>query len=1055
MHRGRGAGMIGRGRGPGPGEDEVKAFVDRLVREERIAPHVRFRGLAQAEPPRHAAPAAWPPGARAALDALGIERLYTHQAEAIDRVAAGENVLLATPTASGKTLAYVLAYLARRAEDPEARAIFLYPLKALARDQLAAIRRMLAPLGLAPEEAAEVYDGDTPDSLRRRVRRKPPAVIVTNPDMLHLAILPWHDSWREFLGKLSLVVLDEAHVYRGIFGAHVHHVLRRLLRLARRAGARLRIVAGSATIGAPGEFIETLTGEPFTVIDRSGAPRSARHVVFLEPDMVSPYTVAVRALALAIEAGHRTIAFTKARRITELMHQWLARGWPRLAPRVASYRAGYLPEERREIERRLFGGELMGVISTSALEAGIDVGGLDACILVGYPGSLATAWQRIGRAGRQDRESLAVLVALPDALDRYVVRHPEQFFSGSFERVVLDPGNDAIADAHLVCAAAEAPLASADLEALGGDAAVRRAERLAAEGRLLRLDERDAYATLRRRPQREVSLRSTGTTWQLVEAGTGRTLGTLDDARAWFEGHPGAVYLHAGQTYVSRELDPDRHVIVLERDEVDHFTQVYARKETEILERLDTRPFGPGRLSHGRLRVTTFIEGYAKKRLFTQEEISRHPLEAPPQVLETTGAWLELPEELLAWLVAEGFDPAGSLHAVEHAEIGLFPLLAICDRWDLGGISYARHPQVGGPAIFVYDGVPGGVGLARTGFERAEELLARTLRLVTECPCEDGCPACIHSPKCGSGNRPLDKAGAAAVLRVALGEVELPREPAAGKAQVAAALARHRRGVHGGVRGGGPLPEGFLAEGDDGAPPRGAPGAARCAPTVERSPVERSHAGGGGSGEEGGPAVVLLEHEPWPEGLARPEELLHPEEGRWLFFDLETLRGAREVGGWGNIRDMGLALGVVLDGETGVFRTYFEDDAEELVEDLLAADRVVGFNVDRFDLTVLEAYVGRRVRQVRTLDLLAEVRSRLGFRLSLAHLAKETIGEGKSADGLQSLAWVAEGRLDLVEKYCRDDVRITAALWAHGRQEGYVVFRSKRTGQRARLPVAW
>jgi len=1044
----------------------VREFVDRLVREERIAPHVRFRGVAGAEPARHAEPRAWPPGAREALAALGVERLYVHQAEALDRVAAGENVLLATPTASGKTLAYLLAFLARRAEDPEARAIFLYPLKALARDQLAAIRRMLAPLGLAPGEAAEVYDGDTPDALRRKIRRKPPAVIVTNPDMLHLAILPWHDSWREFLGRLSLVVLDEAHVYRGIFGAHVHHVLRRLLRIARRAGARPRLVAGSATIGAPGEFIETLCGEPFAVVDRSGAPRSARHVVFLEPDMVSPYTVAVRALALAIEAGHRTIAFTRARRVTELMHQWLARGWPRLAPRVASYRAGYLPEERREIERRLFGGELAGVISTSALEAGIDVGGLDACILVGYPGSLATAWQRIGRAGRQDRESLAVLVALPDALDRYVVRHPEQFFSGSFERVVLDPGNDAIADAHLVCAAAEAPLAPADLAALGGEAAVRRAERLAAEGRLLRLDEREAYATLRRRPQREVSLRSTGTTWQLVEAGSGRTLGTLDDARAWFEGHPGAVYLHAGQTYVSRELDPDRHVIVLERDEVDHFTQVYARKETEILERFAERPLGPGRLAHGRLRVTTFIEGYAKKRLFTQEEISRHPLEAPPQVLETTGAWLELPEDLLAWLVAEGYDPAGSLHAVEHAEIGLFPLLAICDRWDLGGISYARHPRVGGPAIFVYDGVPGGVGLARTGYERAEELLERTLRLVTECPCEDGCPACIHSPKCGSGNRPLDKAGAAAVLRVALGEVELPRRPAAGKDEVAAALSRHRRGVHGGVRGGGPLPEGFLGPGEE-ATGRTAPGV-RVGPA--REPAARGGPPGGGPAAPPGtrspgaarastgaaaPAVVLLEDEPWPEGLARPAELLHPEEGRWLFFDLETLRGARDVGGWGNVREMGLALGVVLDGETGAFRTYFEEDAEELVEDLLAADRVVGFNVDRFDLAVLEAYAGDRVRRVRTLDLLSEVRARLGFRLSLAHLAKETIGEGKSADGLQSLAWVAEGRFDLVERYCRDDVRITAALWAHGRQEGYVVFRSKRTGQRARLPVAW
>ncbi len=456
----------------------MESFLASLVKDTRIGPYAVYRGVAPARPARWAEPAvAWPAGAREALDALGIDRLYAHQAEALELAVRGRNVLLATPTASGKTLAYLLAFLAARQRDPGARAIFLYPLKALARDQLAVVRRVLAPLGYSAAEAAEVYDGDTPEALRRRIRRAPPAVILTNPDMLHLGILPSHDTWGGFLAQLGLVVVDEAHVYRGIFGAHVHHTLRRLLRLARHHGAHPLVMAGSATIGEPQAFVETLTGEPFAAIRDSGAPAALRHVLFLDPRGESPYTIATRVVGEAVAAGHKTIAFTKARRITELMHQWLRQQRPELMPRIASYRSGYLPEERREIERRLFAGELTGVISTSALEAGIDVGGLDVCVLVGYPGSLANAWQRIGRTGRQDRESLAVLIALPDALDHYVTRHPEHFFSGEFERVVLDPENDSIADAHLEAAAAERSIDAADVIQLQGERGMERVQR--------------------------------------------------------------------------------------------------------------------------------------------------------------------------------------------------------------------------------------------------------------------------------------------------------------------------------------------------------------------------------------------------------------------------------------------------------------------------------------------------------------------------------------------------------------------------------------------------
>ena len=1005
----------------------MRSFVESLCREPKLARHVVYRGLAPGRPARAGEPSGWPRGGREATRSLGIEALYVHQSEALDGVFAGRNVLLATPTASGKTLAYLLAYLARRAEDSDATALFVYPLKALARDQLGTIRRFLGSLGLEPEQAAQIYDGDTPDAMRRKIRKRPPAVVVTNPDMLHLGILPSHETWAPFLGHLQLVVLDEAHTYRGIFGAHVHHVLRRLLRLARVHGSRPRIVAGSATIGAPGEFIGTLTGEPFQVIDDCGAPAAPRHVVFFAPISVSPYTLATRAFAKAVEDGHKTIAFTKARRITELMHRWLKEMSPELGGRVASYRAGYLPEERRQIESKLFSGSLDGVISTSALEAGIDVGGLDVCVLVGYPGSLATSWQRIGRTGRTDRESLAMLVALPDALDRYVVDHPQHFFSGEFERVVLDPANDVVADGHLLSAAAERSLDPRDVCDLGGALGERRVERLVDSGRLVQVHGEQRWFSMRKRPQREIPLRSAAKSYTLLRASDRRKLGTLDDSRAWFEGHPGAIYLHAGRSYRALDLSREDRCITLEPATVDYYTQVYARKETEILERVDERPLGPAGLVFGHLRVTTHIEGYGKRRLFGQEEISRHPLEAPPQVLETVGVWIELPVTLLGELVAEERHPAGSLHALEHAAIGLFPLLAICDRWDLGGISYAHHPQLDLPAVFVYDGWPGGVGLARTGYRRAEELLERTKKLLADCPCDDGCPSCVHSPKCGSGNTPLDKAGALVVLDVLDGSRTLPERPRASVEQVSAALSTHRAKAHAGVRGGGKLPEEFF---DSVAPQETGPAAA----------VEQD-------------AGALLSRG-WPDGLPLPSELLEASEGRWLFFDLETLRGADEVGGWSRIDAMGLALAVVMDGAEGTFRTYLESDVDRLVSDLEAADRVVGFNLDRFDLTVLSGYVGDRVKRIATLDLLKRIKSRIGFRLGLGHLAAETLGAEKSADGLQSLAWVKQGRFDLIERYCRDDVLLTAALWAHGRDRGYVLFKN-RQGLVGRIPARW
>jgi DEAD/DEAH box helicase domain-containing protein len=782
--------------------------------------------------------------------------------------------------------------------------------------------------------------------------------------------------------------LDELHVYRGVFGAHVHHILRRLMRLAALHGAHPRFIAASATIGRPGEFAESLLCAPFRVIDRSGAPAVGRDVVLVNPVTVSPYTAAVRVVAEAAREGARTIAFTKARRITELLHQWLLKEAPELKSKVAPYRAGYLPEERRAIEKKLFSGQLLAVLSTSALELGIDVGGLDVCVLVGYPGSRTSTWQRIGRVGREGRDALVVLIAMPDALDQYIVAHPDTLFDGAFERAVLDPWNPAVAGAHLVCAAAEEPITLPELASYGARGRVI-VDDLAATGRLARDERGDRWFSYRRRPQRDVNPRSAGAPFAILEADTGRLLGTIDALRVWFECHPGAIYLHAGQSYRIDELDVAHKRAIARAIRADYYTVVLGEKETEILERIEERtlpiPGGAVPVGFGRLKVTVRIREYKKKRLFGGEAMATHPLEVPPLTYETTGLWIEIPRVLPALLAGEGLHFMGGIHAAEHAAIGLFPLLAIADRGDVGGISYTTHPQIGGPAIFLYDGVPGGAGLAERAFAELTELLTRTRELIEACPCETGCPACIQSPRCGNGNKPLDKAAALTVLRVLLGELEVDLEHEPGIEAAPAPAPARPPGKHGITRG---------------------------------VPAEPSAA------------------------------------GHVLVFDLETQRSADEVGGWGFASKMGLALAVVYDVARDAYRTYYETDVDRLLLDLAFADRVVGFNIDRFDLAVLSGYTDRDLARIRTLDLLAEIHKSVGFRVSLNHLSEVNLGESKAGDGLQSLKWWKEGRIDLIEHYCRKDVEVTKRLWEMGRAQGFLLHRDKG-GRTLRIPAVW
>jgi DEAD/DEAH box helicase domain-containing protein len=935
-----------------------------------------------------------------AVAASGIGPLFTHQVEALDAFDAGNNVLVATPTASGKSLVFAVPALTAALEGEGATSLFLYPTKALAQDQLAGLNALASATGRLRPPRFAIYDGDTSDHLRRKIKEDPPDVLITNPDMLHAGILAYHHDWSGFLGRLRLVVLDELHVYRGVFGAHVHHIVRRLMRLAAMYGAKPRFIAASATIGRPGEFAATLLGAPFCVVDRSGAPAVGRDIVLVNPVTVSPYTAAVRVVAEAAREGARTIAFTKARRITELLHQWLVKEAPDLKRRIAPYRAGYLPEERREIERKLFSGELLAVLSTSALELGIDVGGLDVCVLVGYPGSRTSTWQRIGRVGREGNDALVVLIAMPDALDQYLVAHPDTLFDGAFERAVLDPWNPAVAGAHLVCAAAEEPITRREVGSFGarGDAIV---EDLTATGRLARDAGGERWLSYRRRPHRDVNPRSAGAPFAILEAGTGRLLGTIDAMRVWYECHPGAIYLHGGQSYRIDELDVPHKRAIARALRADYYTVVLGEKETEILERIEERslsiPGGAVPMGFGRLKVTVHIREYQKKRLFGGEAIATHPLEVPPLTYETTGLWIEIPRALPALFAASGLHFMGGIHAAEHAMIGLFPLLAIADRGDVGGISYTAHPQLHGPAIFLYDGVPGGAGLAERAFADVEVLLTKTRELIDACPCDAGCPACIQSPKCGNGNKPLDKAAALLVLRVLLGEAEVALATDSDAAVPVVPL--RPPGKFGITRGGGEAPA-----------PVKAPAA-----LDEAAPVDPGHV---------------------------------------LVFDLETQRSAEDVGGWGFASKMGLALAVVYDVARDLYRTYYETDVDRLLLDLAFADRVVGFNIDRFDLAVLSGYTDRDLGRIRTLDLLGEIHRSVGFRVSLNHLSEVNLGESKAGDGLQSLKWWKEGRIDLIEHYCRKDVEVTRRLWDLGRSQGFLLHRDK-AGRTLRIPAVW
>lgn len=744
------------------GERDVAAYVAALCASKRLGHLVVHHRTFPATPPAYADPAR--PFSRPVAELLarrGIGRLYAHQARATDLVRAGRHLAVATPTASGKTLTYLLPVLEEIIRNPDSRAIFLYPLKALAQDQLKAINELTAGLPASSRPTTAIFDGDTSPHFRRKIRDNPPHILITNPEMLHLSLLPGHDAWSTVFAGLTHVVADEMHTYRGVMGSHMAHVIRRLQRVCARFGSKPSFVFSSATIGNPGELAESLTGLPVATVTASGAPTGPRHFLFLNPEQ-SAATTAVMLLAAALRRGLRTIVYTQSRKMTELISLWIAEKAGPYASRVSAYRSGFLPEERRAIEAAMASGELLAVVSTSALELGIDIGGLDLCILCGYPGSVMAAWQRGGRVGRAQRESAVALIAGEDALDQYFMRHPSDFFDRPPEAAVINPDNPAILARHLECAAAELPLRPEE-PFLASPATAREVERLEAKGLLLRDKEGKRLFAARKRPHRDVNLRGSGGQFA-IETVDGNIIGQIDEMRAYKETHPGAVYIHRGVSYLVESLDiPERRVRVAP-GKVDYYTRARGQKTTEILEVLGQSQVQGVPVFLGRLKVTETVTGYERRAARGGQLLSIVPLDFPPLVFETEGLWWVIPEAVQAELDRRLFHFMGAIHAMEHAMIGILPLLVLTDRNDLGGISTPLHPQVGRACVFVYDGAPGGVGLSRLAFARAEEALARTLAAVAGCPCETGCPSCVHSPKCGSGNRPIDKIAAKFLL---------------------------------------------------------------------------------------------------------------------------------------------------------------------------------------------------------------------------------------------------------------------------------------------------
>ena len=767
--------------------EELLEFIQRRLDESTLTFHTTL-------PPQRAQYAEWPewvlPELKEKLRDGGVGKLYSHQAELAQAAWAGEDAVISTGTSSGKSLGYQLPILSRLAQEPTACALYLTPTKALGSDQLQAVLELCRGIPALKGVVPSPYDGDTPQESRAGVRDHS-RFIFSNPDMVHMSLLAAHARWARLLRHLEFIVIDECHSYRGVFGANVALVLRRLLRLCAHYGSRPTVIYASATMKDPGRHAQRLTGRPARAITEDTAPTGARTVALWEPGFIegaegehgapvrrAATTEAAEMMASFIAEGARTMTFVRSRRSAEVVAMRAAEvlsgslGRPDFAQRIAAYRAGYLAEDRRKLERALDDASLLGVATTSALELGIDVGGLDAVVTAGFPGTVASFWQQAGRAGRRGQGSLVVLIARDEPMDTYLVHHPEALLGRPVEASVFNPANPYILFGHVYCAAVEKPLDDATIAAWGAQDVVHQL----AESGLLRRRERGwfavpipAHAPEELSPETAhtaVSLRGgAGEEVMIVDSSDGRLLGTIDAARATSQVHPGAVYLHQGESFVIEELILSDYLALARPEAPDYSTTPRSTTDIRILREADNLVnYSPGLwVADVEVEVTDRVTGY-QVRLADGTIGDDIPLDLPEQRLVTRAVAYTIDPMALSAMGVTASDTPGTLHAAEHAAIGLLPLIATCDRWDIGGVSTALHPDTQLPTVFVYDGHPGGAGFAEEGFRRFPEWIEATFEAVRSCPCESGCPSCVQSPKCGNGNSPLSKDGAIKLL---------------------------------------------------------------------------------------------------------------------------------------------------------------------------------------------------------------------------------------------------------------------------------------------------
>jgi len=756
--------------------EEAPGLRGRAVHIEEIAPRkARYGSLTKRLPSE----------VKVALDRMEIRRLYAHQAKAINLAREQQDVVIATSTASGKTLCYNIPVAERLVSDESARALYIFPTKALAQDQLRALgvfARDIPPLGEAL--MAGTYDGDTPSASRKKVRQNM-RIVLTNPDMLHQGILPYHAKWADFLEGLSYVVVDEIHQYRGIFGSHVANVFRRLRRICDRSGSKPTFVCCSATISNPKQLAERLIGKEMQLVDEDGSPQGKKYFALWNPPLLpgqsfvrkSSNVEAKEALVELVKEKIPTIVFTNARVVAELIyryaHEDLKVQAPSLAERIRPYRGGYLPSERREIEEQLFSGDLLAVTTTSALELGIDVGTLEACVMVGFPGSIASTWQRAGRAGRRSDESLVMLVAYDDPIDQYFMRHPRYLFGESVEEAIIEPENKYILASHLGCAAFELPLAEADQERFG-DMTMPIADALAEAGAFKKSGD-SFYWSSADFPASKISLRTiSGDSYAILEktpAGV-TTLGQVDSISAPELLYPQAVYMHQGETYLVRELDTDGKVAHIEKAEVDYYTQPVLDSSVRVLSTEKQRRMENSAVCFGDVDVRWATVGFKKVQFYSGNPIGYGKLDLPSQNMETKGFWIVPDREVLERVAAEALSCSEGLWAVRNLLLVLLPVLCGCDRSDLRGTVNLR--EAGSPAVFIYDWYLGGLGLTERAYERTEELITACREVIADCPCEDGCPSCVgfimpsrplhQDPDLSAGKRIPSKNAARALL---------------------------------------------------------------------------------------------------------------------------------------------------------------------------------------------------------------------------------------------------------------------------------------------------